>query len=213
MTHYPRLFEPLDLGFITLPNRVIMGSMHLGLEEAANGFDRMAEFYAERVRGGVGLVVTGGIAPNDEGRPWDDGAAMTGADDVADNRVITKAVHAAGGRIAMQILHYGRYAKHAQLVAPSPLRAPINSFIPKELDSAGVDATIEDFVNAAELARQAGYDGVEIMGSEGYLINTFLASCTNTREDEWGGDTHGRARFALEIVRRTRARLGDDFLD
>lgn len=212
MTHYPRLLEPLDLGLITLPNRVIMGSMHLGLEEVADGFDRMAEFYAERARGGVGLIVTGGISPNNDGRPWDDGAAMTNSDDVTAHRVITQAVHAAGGRIAMQILHYGRYAKHARLVAPSPLRAPINTFVPRGLDSAEVEATIEDFVNAAELARQAGYDGVEIMGSEGYLINTFLASCTNERDDEWGGDAQSRARFALEIVRRTRARVGQDFL-
>lgn len=212
MTNYPRLFEALDLGSITLPNRVIMGSMHLGLEEVSNGFDRMAEFYAERARGGVGLIVTGGISPNDDGRPWDDGAAMTNAEDVESHRLITEAVHAAGGRIAMQILHYGRYSKHARLVAPSPLRAPINSFVPRELDSAEVDATIDDFVNAAELARLAGYDGVEIMGSEGYLINTFLASCTNQREDEWGGDAQDRARFALEIVRRIRARVGDEFL-
>ena len=210
--HYPRLLEPLDLGFVTLPNRVIMGSMHLGLEEVADGFERMAEFYAERARGGVGLIVTGGIAPNEDGRPWDDGAAMTSADDVADHRVITDAVHGAGGRIAMQILHYGRYAKHARLVAPSPLRAPINSFVPRELEASEVEGTIDDFVTAAVLARQAGYDGVEIMGSEGYLINTFLAPCTNQRDDDWGGDARSRARFALEIVRRIRARVGDDFL-
>lgn len=212
MSRYPRLMERLSVGSLDLPNRVVMGSMHLGLEEVSGGFERMAAFYAERARGGVGLMVTGGIAPNEAGRPWEDGAAMTTAEDVESHRIITDAVHAAGGRIAMQILHYGRYAKHADLVGPSTLRAPINAFEPRALESAEVEATIEDFVNAALLAREAGYDGVEIMGSEGYLINTFLASCTNTRDDEWGGDFDRRTRFALDIVRRTRARLGSDFL-
>ncbi len=209
---YPHLFTPIDLGHVTLSNRVLMGSMHLGLEETPGGFDRMAAFYAERARGGVALMVTGGIAPSHVGRPMEHGATMTGAEDVRDHRIVTDAVHGAGGLIAMQILHFGRYAKHADLVAPSALRAPINSLTPRELTAAEIEATIEDFARAAELARAAGYDGVEIMGSEGYLINTFLAGCTNLRTDDWGGDARARMRFPLEVVRRTRSRVGADFL-
>ena len=209
---YPHLFTPLDLGHVVLPNRVLMGSMHLGLEEAPGGFERMAAFYAERARGGAALMVTGGIAPSQVGRPMEHGATLTNADDVRDHRIVTDAVHEAGGLIAMQVLHFGRYAKHADLVAPSAIRAPINHLTPRELTTVEVEATIEDFARAAELAREAGYDGVEIMGSEGYLINTFLAGCTNRRTDEWGGDARARMRFALEIVRRTRARVGADFL-
>ncbi|MFE5831756.1 FAD-dependent oxidoreductase [Streptomyces sp. NPDC056488] len=212
MTPYPHLLSPLDLGFTTLPNRVIMGSMHVGLEEAEHGFERMAAFYAERARGGVGLIVTGGIAPNEAGRPWDGGAKLTTAEEVAEHRLITDAVHREGGRIAMQILHFGRYAYHPALVAPSALKAPISPFPPNELTDAEVEQTVEDYVRCAELAREAGYDGVEVMGSEGYLVNEFIAAATNRRTDRWGGSYENRVRFPLEIVRRIRERVGEDFI-
>jgi 2,4-dienoyl-CoA reductase (NADPH2) len=212
MSPYPHLLSPLDLGFTTLPNRVIMGSMHVGLEEAEHGFERMAAFYAERARGGAGLIVTGGIAPNEAGRPWDGGAKLTTAEEVAEHRLITGAVHEAGGRIAMQILHFGRYAYHPGLVAPSAIKAPISPFVPNELTDAEVEQTIEDYVRCAELAREAGYDGVEVMGSEGYLINEFIAAATNRRTDRWGGSYENRVRFPLEIVRRIRERVGTDFI-
>jgi 2,4-dienoyl-CoA reductase (NADPH2) len=212
MTPYPHLLSPLDLGFTTLPNRVLMGSMHVGLEEAENGFERMAAFYAERARGGVGLIVTGGIAPNEAGRPWDGGAKLTTDEEVAEHRIITDAVHAEGGRIAMQILHFGRYAYHPALVAPSPIQAPISPFAPNELTDAEVEQTVEDYVRCAELAKAAGYDGVEVMGSEGYLINEFIAAATNHRTDRWGGSYENRVRFPLEIVRRIRERVGEDFI-
>ncbi|AKJ30849.1 2,4-dienoyl-CoA reductase [Caldimonas brevitalea] len=212
MTAYPHMLAPLDLGFTTLRNRVLMGSMHVGLEEVENGFERMAAFYAERARGGVGLIVTGGIAPNHRGRPMPGGAAMTTPEEADKHRVVTRAVHEAGGKICMQILHFGRYAYHPELVAPSPLKAPINPFRPHELTRQEVEQTIDDFANAAALAQSAGYDGVEIMGSEGYLINEFIAAQTNQRSDEWGGSYQNRIRFPLEIVRRTRARVGPDFI-
>ncbi|MFE1768458.1 FAD-dependent oxidoreductase [Streptomyces angustmyceticus] len=212
MTQYPHLMSPLDLGFTTLPNRVLMGSMHVGLEEAENGFARMAAFYAARARGGVGLMVTGGIAPNEAGRPYDGGAKLTTEEEAAKHRTVTDAVHAAGGRIAMQILHFGRYAYHADLVAPSAIQAPISPFVPNELTDDEVEQTVEDYVRAAELAKSAGYDGVEIMGSEGYLINEFIAGATNRRTDRWGGSYENRVRFPLEIVRRTRERVGTDFI-
>ncbi|MGY3334684.1 2,4-dienoyl-CoA reductase (NADPH2) [Streptomyces filamentosus] len=211
-TPYPHLLSPLDLGFTTLPNRVIMGSMHVGLEEAEHGFERMAAFYAERARGGAGLIVTGGIAPNEAGRPWDGGAKLTTAEEVAEHRLITDAVHAEGGRIAMQILHFGRYAYHPGLVAPSAIQAPISPFVPNELTGAEVEQTVEDYARCAELAREAGYDGVEVMGSEGYLINEFIAAATNHRTDRWGGSYENRVRFPLEIVRRIRERVGTDFI-
>ncbi len=209
---YPHLFEPLDLGFTTLPNRVVMGSMHVGLEEAPNGFDRMAAFYAERARGGAGLIVTGGIAPNEEGRPYPGGAMMVSAEDVANHRIVTDAVHAEDGRIAMQILHFGRYAYHEDLVAPSAIKAPISPATPRELTTAEVERTIADYARAAVLAREAGYDGVEIMGSEGYLINEFIASPTNHRTDAWGGSYDNRMRFPLEIIRAVREAVGHDFI-
>ncbi|HEX2705092.1 MAG TPA: NADPH-dependent 2,4-dienoyl-CoA reductase, partial [Candidatus Lustribacter sp.] len=212
MSPYPHLLEPLDLGFTTLPNRVIMGSMHVGLEEAPDGFERMAAFYAERARGGVGLIVTGGIAPNDEGRPMPGGATLATAEEAARHTVVTAAVHAEGGRIALQILHFGRYAYHPDLVAPSPLQAPISPFPPRELSAADIERTIEDFARCAALAQQAGYDGVEIMGSEGYLLNEFLAARTNHRTDEWGGSYEHRMRFPVEIVRRVRERVGAEFI-
>ncbi|MEV7617398.1 NADPH-dependent 2,4-dienoyl-CoA reductase [Streptomyces sp. NPDC089799] len=211
-SQYPHLLSPLDLGFTTLPNRVIMGSMHTGLEEHERGFERLAAFYAERARGGVGLIVTGGIAPNDAGRPFEGGSRLTTEEEAAEHRVITDAVHAEGGKIAMQILHFGRYAYHADLVAPSALQAPISPFVPNELSDDEVEQTVEDFVRAARLARLAGYDGVEIMGSEGYLVNEFIAAATNRRTDRWGGPYENRVRFPLEIVRRTRAAVGEDFI-
>ncbi|MER7461556.1 NADPH-dependent 2,4-dienoyl-CoA reductase [Streptomyces sp. NPDC097981] len=211
-SRYPHLLSPLDLGFTTLPNRVIMGSMHTGLEEHDGGFERLAAFYAERARGGAGLIVTGGIAPNDAGRPFEGGSRLTTEEEAAEHRVITEAVHAEGGKIAMQILHFGRYAYHKDLVAPSALQAPISPFVPNELTDAEVERTVEDFVRAARLAKLAGYDGVEIMGSEGYLVNEFIAAATNKRTDRWGGAYENRVRFPLEIVRRTRAAVGEDFI-
>ncbi|MGW6055689.1 oxidoreductase [Streptomyces sp. NPDC055189] len=212
MSRYPNLLNPLDLGFTTLPNRVLMGSMHVGLEEAPNGFERMAEFYATRARGGVGLIVTGGIAPNELGRPWDGGAKLTTEAEAQKHAGVTAAVHAAGGKIAMQILHFGRYAYHEGLVAPSAIKAPISPFVPRALEDDEVEQTVEDFVRAAELAKLAGYDGVEVMGSEGYLINEFIAAPTNRREDRWGGAYENRIRFPVEIVRRIRERVGADFI-
>ncbi|KQZ26178.1 NADPH-dependent 2,4-dienoyl-CoA reductase [Duganella sp. Root1480D1] len=212
MNRYPHLLAPLDLGFTTLKNRVIMGSMHVGLEEEVDGFERMAAFYAERARGEVGLIVTGGIAPNEAGRPWKAGAKLTTTEEVAQHRKVTAAVHAEGGKIAMQILHFGRYAYHPKLVGPSAIKAPINQFTPHELGTEEVAQTIEDYAQCAVLAREAGYDGVEIMGSEGYLINEFIAARTNQRTDEWGGSYENRMRFPVEIVRKVRERVGKDFI-
>tara|TARA_B110000090_G_scaffold112133_1_gene125285 strand:- start:298 stop:2310 length:2013 start_codon:yes stop_codon:yes gene_type:complete len=213
MAHpYPYLFQPLDLGFTQLKNRVVMGSMHLGLEEAENGFERMAAFYAERAAGGVALIVTGGIGPNAEGGVGTGAAIMTTPEDAAKHHLVTDAVHAAGGKIAMQILHTGRYAYNPNAVAPSALQAPINFVKPKELDEAGIQKQISDFVRAATLAKSAGYDGVEIMGSEGYLLNQFIALRTNHRDDTWGGSYENRIRLAVEIVRQVREAVGKDFI-
>ncbi|WP_405768346.1 FAD-dependent oxidoreductase [Streptomyces sp. NBC_01538] len=212
MPPYPHLLTPLNLGFTTLPNRTLMGSMHVGLEEAPDGFERMAEFYATRARGGVALIVTGGIAPNEAGRPYEGGAKLTTPAEADQHRKITTAVHQEGGKIAMQILHFGRYAYHQDLVAPSPLQAPISPFPPHELTDAEVEQTIADYTRTALLARQAGYDGVEIMGSEGYLINEFIAARTNHRTDRWGGSYENRMRFPVEIVRRVREAVGEDFI-
>ena len=210
--HYPHLLAPLDLGATSLPNRVLMGSMHVGLEEAPNGFERMAAFYAERARGGVGLIVTGGIAPNAAGRTSEGAASLTSEDEVAQHRLVTDAVHAEGGKIAMQILHVGRYGYHRDLVSASPLQAPISPFVPHELTEAEVEQTIADYARCAALAQQAGYDGVEVMGSEGYLINQFIAARTNHRTDGWGGSYSNRMRFPTQIVRRVRAAVTDDFI-
>ncbi|WP_328907125.1 NADPH-dependent 2,4-dienoyl-CoA reductase [Streptomyces sp. NBC_00234] len=212
MSPYPTLLSPLDLGFTTLPNRVLMGSMHIGLEEVERGFERMAAFYAARARGGVGLMVTGGIAPSARACSFPGGAKMTTEAEADQHRQVTDAVHEAGGRIAMQILHFGRYAHHADLVAPSALKAPISGFTPHALTDDEVEETIEDFVRAAALAQRAGYDGVEIMGSEGYLINEFIVAATNHRTDRWGGSYENRIRLPLEIVRRVRERVGSDFI-
>ena len=211
-TPYPHLLAPLDLGFTTLANRVLMGSMHTGLEEASDGFARMAAFYAERARGGVGLIVTGGIAPNFAGRVEPRASQLSFPWQVGKHRLITDAVHAAGGKIAMQILHAGRYAYHPLSVAPSAIRSPITPFKPRALTRWGVAKTIADYARCARLAQQAGYDGVEIMGSEGYLINEFVAPRTNHRNDEWGGAFENRIRFPVEIVRRTRAAVGPNFI-
>ena len=210
--HYPHLFQPLDLGFTKLKNRVVMGSMHLGLEEAEHGFERMAAFYAERAAGGAALIVTGGIGPNAEGGVGLGAAVMTTPEEAAEHRIVTDAVHAAGGKIAMQILHTGRYAYNPNAVAPSPLQAPINPVKPKELDQAGIEQQIADFVRAAQLAQSAGYDGVEIMGSEGYLLNQFIALRTNHRTDQWGGSYENRIRLAVEIVRQVRQAVGLEFI-
>ncbi|WP_375166615.1 oxidoreductase [Burkholderia thailandensis] len=195
-----------------MKNRVLMGSMHVGLEEAPNGFERMAAFYAERARGEAGLIVTGGIAPNERGRMTPGGSMLATEEEAERHRIVTRAVHDADGKIAMQILHFGRYAYHPALVAPSALKAPINAFTPHALSASEVDATIDDFARCAALAQYAGYDGVEIMGSEGYLINEFIAARTNHRDDEWGGPYENRIRFPVEIVRRVRERVGANFI-
>lgn len=212
MTAYPHLTAPLDLGFATLPNRVLMGSMHTGLEESPNGFAKLATFYAARARGGVGLIVTGGIAPNFAGRLEPRASQLSFSWQAAKHRQITEAVHDAGGRIALQILHAGRYAYHPLSVAPSALRSPITPFKPRALTRWGIERTLAAYVRCARLAQRAGYDGVEIMGSEGYLINQFIAGKTNHRDDEWGGAFENRARFAVETVRRTREAAGPKFI-
>ncbi len=212
-THpYPHLFTPLDLGFTTLRNRVIMGSMHTGLEEDPDGFERLAAYFAERAEGEVGLIVTGGFSPNREGCVADRAAQLSTAEAAVGHRVVTAAVHASGGKIALQILHTGRYGFHRHLVSASPLQAPINIFKPKELTEADIINQIEDFGRCAVLAREAGYDGVEIMGSEGYLINQFIAAATNRRDDRWGGPYENRIRFPLEVLRNVREQVGSDFI-
>ncbi|WP_171124185.1 MULTISPECIES: NADPH-dependent 2,4-dienoyl-CoA reductase [unclassified Ruegeria] len=211
MTAYPNMLAPLDLGFTTLKNRVLMGSMHTGLEETGD-WNRVAEFYADRARGGVALMVTGGIGPNLEGSVLPGASMMTNDDEVAKHSIVTQRVHEAGGKIAMQILHAGRYAYGPKCVAPSPVKSPISPFPPSELDEEGIEKQISDIVNAAALAQKAGYDGVEIMGSEGYFINQFLVTHTNKREDRWGGSYENRMRLPIEIVRRTREAVGTDFI-
>ncbi|WP_313104108.1 NADPH-dependent 2,4-dienoyl-CoA reductase [Stutzerimonas nitrititolerans] len=212
MSAFPHLLAPLDLGFTTLRNRTLMGSMHTGLEEMPNGFERMAAFFAERARGGVGLIVTGGVGPNEEGSVRAGAAKLSTAEEAAEHKVVTQAVHEAGGKICMQILHAGRYAYSPQLVAPSAIQAPINPFTPRELDEEGIEKQIRDFVNCASLAKEAGYDGVEIMGSEGYFINQFLVAHTNHRTDRWGGSYENRMRLPVEIVRRVREAVGAEFI-
>ncbi|MBK8490781.1 MAG: NADPH-dependent 2,4-dienoyl-CoA reductase [Saprospirales bacterium] len=210
--NYPKLFQPLDLGFTQLPNRVLMGSMHTGLEEKRNGFPKLAAFYAERARGEVGLIVTGGVAPNRAGWVSPFSGKLSTSGEARQHKMITDAVHAAGGKICMQILHTGRYAYHPFAVAPSAIRSPITPFKPRALSGVGVLVTIRDFAQCAALAREAGYDGVEIMGSEGYLINQFIAPRTNHRTDEWGGSFENRIRFPLEILRKVREAAGSDFI-
>lgn len=211
MTAYPNMLAPLDLGFTTLKNRVLMGSMHTGLEETGD-WNRVAEFYADRARGGVALMVTGGIGPNLEGSVLPGASMMTNDKEVANHAIITDRVHQAGGKIAMQILHAGRYAYGPKCVAPSPVKSPISPFPPNELDEDGIEKQISDIVNAAVLAQKAGYDGVEIMGSEGYFLNQFLVTHTNKRTDRWGGSYENRMRLPIEVVRRTREAVGTDFI-
>ncbi|MBF9059486.1 FAD-dependent oxidoreductase [Rhodobacterales bacterium HKCCSP123] len=210
-TRYPHLLTPLDLGFTTLKNRVLMGSMHTGLEETKD-WPRVAEFYAERARGEVALIVTGGMAPNKEGGVFPGAAGLFTEQDIANHRVVTDAVHDAGGKIAMQILHAGRYAYSPDCVGPSPIKSPISPFPPKELDEEGIEKQIADIVTAAVRAREAGYDGVEIMGSEGYFLNQFLVTHTNKRTDRWGGSYENRMRLPVEVVRRAREAVGPDFI-
>ena len=209
---YPHLLQPLDLGFTTLKNRVIMGSMHTGLEEAPDGHLRMAAYFAERAKGGVGLIVTGGIGPNDEGATHKDTKRLDTDEAVGHHKMITDAVHQHGGKICMQILHTGRYAYNPALVAPSAVQAPINPFKPRALDQEGIEKQIEDFIFTASQAQKAGYDGVEIMGSEGYFLNQFIAARTNHRDDEWGGDYQNRIKLPIEVVRRVREAVGKEFI-
>ncbi|MDX3188684.1 NADPH-dependent 2,4-dienoyl-CoA reductase [Streptomyces sp. MN03-5084-2B] len=212
MSPYPHLLSPLDLGFTTLRNRVLMGSMHTGLEDKAAHFPALAEYYAERARGGVGLIVTGGFAPNRTGWLLPLASKLTTSAEARQHRQLTAPVHEAGGKIALQVLHAGRYAYHPLSVSASSIKAPINPFRPRALTNHGVRKQIDAFADCAALAREAGYDGVEIMGSEGYLINQFLAERTNKRTDAWGGTPEKRRRFAVEIVKRTREKVGDDFI-
>lgn len=210
--NYPHLFEPLNLGFTTLKNRILMGSMHTGLEESKNGFAKQAAYFAERAKGGVGLIVTGGVAPNRAGWTSPFGSKLSTRSEANQHRLITEAVHAEGGKICMQILHTGRYGYHPICVAPSAIKSPISPFKPWKLSRGGIKRTINDFVNCAKLAQEAGYDGVEIMGSEGYLINQFIVSKTNQRTDEWGGVYENRIKFPIEIVRQTREAVGKNFI-
>lgn len=211
-TAYPHLFAPLDLGFTQLRNRILMGSMHTGLEDRARDFPKLAAYFAERAAGGVGLIVTGGFAPNVVGWLKPFGGKLSWPWEVRPHRQVTAAVHAHGAKICLQLLHAGRYAYHPLSVAPSKLKAPINPFTPRALSARGVERQIDAYAHAAKLAREAGYDGVEVMGSEGYLINEFIAPRSNRRNDAWGGDAAKRMRFAVEIVRRIRAACGPDFI-
>lgn len=209
---FPHIFKPLDLGFTTLKNRVLMGSMHTGLEEAKGGFDKMAEFYAARARGGVGLIVTGGISPNVRGRLTPHGSQISHSWHINKHKKVTSAVHEAGGKICLQILHAGRYSYHPLSLAPSAIKAPITPFKPKEMSERQIQKTIEHYARAAKKAQQAGYDGIEVMGSEGYLINQFLCTRTNKRTDRWGGSFASRMQFPVEIMRRIRQAVGDEFI-
>jgi len=209
---YPHLMEPLDLGFVKVKNRTLMGSMHIGLEEEKGGMEKMAAFYAERARGGAGIIVTGGIAPNVAGWVAPFGGRMSSKRHAKHHKVVTDAVHKEGGLICMQILHTGRYGYHPFSVAPSKIQAPINPFKPRALSSRKVWKTIKDYSNSAYYAQMAGYDGVEIMGSEGYLINQFFCERTNKRTDEWGGSLENRARLAIETVKQTREKVGEKFI-
>ncbi|WP_411822990.1 FAD-dependent oxidoreductase [Leptospira sp. 'Mane'] len=212
MKSFPHLLAPLDLGFTTLKNRTLMGSMHTGLEEAENGYERMAAFYGERAKGGCALIVTGGIAPSEAGRVAKGGSVLDTLEVAHHHKPVTEAVHREGGKIALQILHTGRYGYHDKIVGASQLRAPINVFKPHPLTEEEIWKTIDEFATCASLAREGGYDGVEVMGSEGYLINQFIARRTNNREDDWGGSFENRIRFPLEILKAVRKKAGKDFI-
>ena len=209
---YKHIFEPLDLGFTTLKNRILMGSMHTGLEEEKNGYEKMAVYFAERAKGGVGLIVTGGIAPNIQGWTAPFSARLSSKKQIRNHQKVTKAVHEAGGKICMQILHSGRYGYHPFNVGASTIKSPITPFTPFKLKSSGIKRTIRDFVNCAKLAKDSNYDGVEIMGSEGYLINQFIVKRTNNRTDTYGGSYENRMRLPIELVKQTRAAVGKDFI-
>ena len=209
---YPHIFEPLDLGFTTLKNRILMGSMHTGLEEEKNGLERISAYYAERAKGGVGLIITGGISPNIQGWTGPFSARMSSKKHAIQHQKITKAVHDEGGKICMQILHAGRYGYHPFNVAPSKIKSPITPFKPFKLTKSGINRTIRDFVNCAKYSKIAGYDGVEIMGSEGYLINQFIATHTNKRKDKWGGSYANRMRLPVTLVKSVREEVGEDFI-
>jgi len=211
MTHYPHMLAPLDLGFTTLKNRVLMGSMHTNLEELGD-WNRIAAYFAERAMGGAALMVTGGMAPNAEGGVMPGAAGLFSDTDIANHKTVTDRVHAEGGKIAMQILHAGRYAYNPAAVAPSAIKSPISPFPPSELDATGIEKQIADFATSASRAKQAGYDGVEIMGSEGYFLNEFLVTHTNKRTDEWGGSYENRMRLPVEVVKRVRAAVGPEFI-
>ena len=204
LAKYPNLLAPLDLGFTTIKNRVLMGSMHTNLEEAENGFAKLAAFYGERAKGGVGLIVTGGIGINPESAVFHGAAILTNEQEAAEHKKVTDAVHAEGGKICIQFLHAGRYASSPKLIAPSEVQSPITPFKPRALSEDEVEGQIEDFVRSAKLAQQAGYDGAEIMGSEGYFINQFIVKHTNKRDDQWGGEYENRIRLPIEVVRRVR---------
>ena len=210
--HYPHLLQPLDLGFTTLKNRVLMGSMHTGLEDKEKDFDKLAAYFAERARGGVGLMVTGGFSPNMEGWFYPFASKLSSKRELARHRKVTDAVHAEGGKICLQLLHAGRYSYHPLSVSASRVKSPINPFKPRELSNWGIWRQIKAFERAAVLAKEAGYDGVEVMGSEGYFINQFTCQRTNRREDQWGGSVENRCRLPVEIVSRSRQAVGDDFI-
>ena len=212
MPAYPHLFRPLDLGFVTLPNRILMGSMHTGLETRPDGMERLAAFYAERAKGGAALIVTGGFSPDAAGNLGPHRAQMSTTEDARRHHVIPRAVHAAGGRIVLQVLHSGRYGSHKNIVAPSAVKSGINPNTPREMTDAEITATVEAFGTAGALAREAGYDGVEVMGSEGYLISQFLAPRVNQRSDRWGGSLENRMRFPVEIVKAVRRSAGKEFV-
>ncbi|MEM6988508.1 MAG: NADPH-dependent 2,4-dienoyl-CoA reductase, partial [Pseudomonadota bacterium] len=209
---YSALLSPLPLGFTTLKNRVLMGSMHTGLEDRKSDYPKLAAYFAERARGGVALMVTGGIAPNIAGWLAPFAGKLTGRRELSRHRLVTEAVHAEDGKICLQILHAGRYSYHPLSVAPSAVKSPITPFKPRALSSRGVQRQVDAFARCASLAREAGYDGVEVMGSEGYLINQFLVEHVNRRDDAWGGDFQRRSRFAVEVVRRVREAVGPDFI-
>lgn len=212
MTSYSNLLQPLHLGFTTIRNRVVMGSMHSGLEDRFYQYPKLAAYFAERAKGGVGLIITGGISPNRQGWLLPAGGTMNSWGDVLNHRLVTHAVHKHGAKILLQVLHAGRYGYHPFSVSSSAIKAPINPFKPRQLSDKQILATIEDFARAANLAKKAGYDGIEVMGSEGYLINQFLSRHVNQRQDRWGGDIHGRMRLAVEIVKAVRAKVGEKFI-